>query len=114
MSYGAPTSERISSDSTDAFEITVNNNADIFNILAKPLDTFTSGYVTIEVLNTFNNIYEPVINQDGKTTKIYMSSPRAVRLQHVSLNKVRFTPAEMDAGKSYQMIVENLSSWSDG
>lgn len=114
MSYGSTVTDPISSDSLDSFEIVLNNNADIFNILAKPSESFTSGYVTIEALNSFNNIYEPVVNQDGTFAKIFMSAPQAVRIQHVSLNKVRFTPAGMDAGKSYQIIVENLSSWSDG
>lgn len=114
MSYGTSKSGPISSDNTDPFEIVLNNNADIFNIAVKPLAEFTSGHLLIEASNIHTGVYEPIYCRDGRATKIYLATPRTVLLKHNSLHKLRITPVDLDAGKSYEVIVENLSSWSDG
>lgn len=114
MSYGLSESEVISSDSVESFTLSLNNNADIFNILLKPLDGVFQGSLYIEVKNALNDVWEPVYDVSGEETFIDCSAPEAVLLKHTSLNEVRFTPSDMESGKTYQVLVENLSSWSDG
>ena len=114
MSYGISESEIISSDSSSPFTLSVNNNADIFNILLKPLAGEFQGKLYVEVKNDANDVWEKVYDRSGEESYIGCSSPNAILLKHVSVNEIRFTPSGMESGKSYQVFVENLSSWSDG
>lgn len=114
MSYGNTTTEILSSDSTTPFEIPLNNNADIFNFTVEPLETFAQGRLFVEVRNPISKTWETVFTAHGTRQYLCLVHPRAITLQHQSLDLVRFTPDSMEAGKTYKVSVENLSSWSDG
>ena len=100
----------ISSDSTEPFEVPVNNNGELFNITLKPSEAFAGGYLFIEVKSPRNEIWEQVYTGDGRFTRINFEMPTSVLLNLRSVNAFRFTPVNLDAGKSYEVFIENMTN----
>jgi len=111
MGYGISKSEEISSDSTDTFEVVVNNNARSYQIFVKTDQLLTSGYLNVKALNSTNDRYQDVITKDGRIAKISLTEPDSMLIVGNSINSFKFTPVDLESGKSYQVFVENLGVW---
>lgn len=100
----------ISSDSTDAFEVPVNNNGELFNVTVKLSEAFVGGRLYLQVKSPRNDIWESVYTGDGRVRHIDFIRPRSVLLNLRSVNAFRFIPQDLDTGKSYEVFIENMTN----